>query len=176
MNELRSFIGLLNYYSRFILNLAALLHALHAQLLRTKKWKWTKECADVFRNAKKQLSSAPVLAHYDLQLPLQLARDASSYGVGAVLSHRYPDGNERPVAYASRTLLLNERNYAQIEKEVLVLIFRIQKFHQFTYDTLFTDHQPLLAILGPKKGIPSIAAAQMQRWALLLSAYQYIIS
>ena len=179
VNELRSFLGLLNYYGRFIPNLAALLHPLHALLQRTKKWKWTKECADVFRNAKKQLSSAPVLAHYDPQLPLQLAGDASSYGVGAVLSHRYPDGSERPVAYASRTLLPSERNYAQIEKEALALIFGIQKFHQFIYGrkfTLLTDHQPLLAILGPKKGIPSIAAARMQRWALLLSAYQYVIS
>ena len=118
-----------------------------------------------------------MFAHYDPYLPLQLAGDASSYGVDAVLSHKYPDGSERPIAYVSRTLLPSERNYAQIEKEALALVFGIQKFHQFIYGrkfTLLTDHQPLLAILGPKKGIPSIAAAHMQRWALLLSAYQYV--
>ena len=57
----------------------------------------------VFQKAKKQLSFAPVLAHYNLQLPLQLAAD--SYGVGAVLSHGYPDGNKQPITNASRTLL-----------------------------------------------------------------------
>ena len=178
VSELRSFLGLLNYYGKFIPNLAALLRPLHVLLQHKQKWKWTKECAKVFQKAKQQLSSAPVLAHYDPQLPLQLAGDASSYGVGAVLSHKYPDGSERPIAYVSRTLLPSERNYAQLEKEALALVFGIQKFHQFIYGrkfTLLTDHQPLLAILGPKKGIPSIAAARMQRWALLLSAYQYVI-
>ena len=106
-----------------------MLHPLHALLQCAKKWKWTKEYAEVFRNAKKQLSSPQVLAHYDPQLPLQLAGDASSYGMGAVLSHKYPDGSEQPVAYASRTLLPSEHNYAQIEKEALGLIFRFQKFH-----------------------------------------------
>ena len=178
VSELRSFLGLLNYYAKFISNLASLLHPLHSLLQHKKTWKWTKECKEVFRKAKKQLSSAPVLAHYNPQLPLQLAGDASSYGVGAVLSHKYPDGSERPIAYASRTLLPSERNYAQIEKEALALIFGIQKFHQYIYGrkfTLITDHHPLLAILGPKRGIPSIAAASMQRWALVLSAYQYDI-
>ena len=178
VSELRSFLGLLNYYAKFIPNVASLLHPLHTLLQHKRTWKWTKECAEVFSKAKQQLSSAPVLAHYDPQLPLQLAADASSYGVGAVLSHKYPDGSERPIAYASRTLLPSEHNYAQIEKEVLALIFGIQKFHQFIYGqqfTLITDHQPLLAILGPKRGIPSIAAARMQRWALVLSAYKYHI-
>ena len=171
--------GLLNYYGKFIPNLAALLHPLHGLLQHKQKWKWTKEYAKVFQKAKQQLSSAPVFTHYDPQLPLQLAGDASSYGVDAVLSHNYPDGSERPIAYVSRTLLPSERNYAQIEKEALALVFGIQKFHQFIYGRKFillTDHQPLLAILGPKKGISSIAAAHMQRWALLLSAYQYVIA
>ena len=99
---------MINYYAKFIPNLSSLLHPLHNRLQHKKTWKWTKECANVFRQAKEQLSSAPVLAHYDSQLPLQLAGDASSYGVGAVLSHKYPDGSERPIAYASRTLLPSE--------------------------------------------------------------------
>ena len=70
-------------------------------------------------------------------------------------------------------------NYvSQIEKEALSLIYGIQKFHQYLYGRLFvlvTDHQPLLSILGPKKGIPPLAAARMQQWALLLLAYSYSI-
>ena len=75
-----------------------------------------------------------------------------------------PNGEERPIAFASRTLQPSERNYAQL------------KFHQYLFGrkfTLITDHKPLLAVLGQKKGIPSLAAARLQRWAVLLSAYNY---
>lgn len=92
--------------------------------------------------------------------------------------HVMPDGTERPVAFTSRTLSTSEQNYAQGEKEVLSLIFGIKKFHTYLYGrnfTIITDHKPLTAILGPKKGVPPMAAARLQRWALLLSAYKYQI-
>ncbi len=119
-----------------------------------------------------------MLAHYDPKIPLRLAGDASAYGVGAVISHVYPDGLERPIAYASRTLTPAERNYSQLEKEALSLIFGVKKFHQYLYGrrfTLYTDHKPLTTILGEKKGVRPMAAACLQRWALLLSAYDYAI-
>ena len=118
------------------------------------------------------------MIHYDPSLPIRLAADASAYGIGAVLSHVLDDGTERPIAYVSKTLSPSEKNYAQIEKEALALVFGVRKFHQYIYGrkfTLVTDHKPLLAILGPKAGIPSVAAARIQRWAFLLSAYQYDI-
>ena len=97
--------------------------------------------------------------------------------LGAVISHIAPSGEERPIGYASRTLSKSERNYAQIEKEALI-VFGIKKFHQYLYGrkfTLVSDHKPLLSVLGPQSGIPTSAAARMQRWALLLSGYQYDI-
>ena len=118
-----------------------------------------------------------VLAYYDPQLPIQLAGDASSCGIGAVLSHVLPDGSEKPVLYAlPRALLQNKWPYVQLEKEALSLVYGIQKFHQYIYGrnfTLLIDHHPLTVILGPKKGIPPLAAARLLRWALLLLAYQY---
>ena len=179
LQELRSFLGLINYYAKFISNLSSSLHPLHALLKVGQSWKWTGDCEEAFQLAKLSLIAAPVLAHYDPSIPLVVATDASAYGVGAVLSHRYPDGSERPIAYASRTLSSSEHNYAQVEKEALSLVFGVQKFHQYLYGRHFslqTDHKPLTTILGPKTGIPPLAAARMQRWALLLSAYHYDIA
>ena len=179
LQELRSILGLLNYYGKFISNLATLIHPLNCLLQHDHEWKWTTECDLAFQQAKKVLSSSHMLVHCDASLPITLAGDASAYGIGVVISHILPDGSEHPIAFASHTLSFSERNYAQIEKEALSLIFGVKKFHQYLYGcskfTLVTDHKPLLAILGEKKGIPSPAAARLQRWAVLLSAYQYEI-
>ena len=81
-------------------------------------------------------------------------------------------------AFASRTLTKSEKNYAQLEKEALSLVYGIKKFHQYLYGCKFiliTDHKPLLSILGPSSGIPSLAAARLQRWVNLLSACTYTI-
>ena len=177
VQQLRSFLGLVNY-GKFIPNLATLLHPLNALLRADRKWKWSPECDKAFQDAKDQLTSAKVLTHYNPTLPIVMAADASAYGVGAVISHVFPDSSERPIAFASRTLTTSEKNYAQLEKEALALVFGVRKFHQYLYGrpfTLITDHQPLTTILGPKKGIPSLAAARLQRWAILLSAYKYSI-
>jgi hypothetical protein len=137
---------------------------------------WDRRCKGAFEKLKAKLASAEVLAHYDPGLPVKLDCDASAYGIGAVLSHQYPDGSERPIAYASRTLTSAEVNYAQLEKEGLALIFGVKKFHKYLYGrrfTLVTDHKPLLAILGSKKKLPTLAAARLQRWAIFLMGYQY---
>ena len=178
IQQLRSFLGLLNYYGKFIPNLASLIHPLNLLLHKDTKWNWNSDCEKAFTEAKEALVSSTVLTHYDPELPLTLAGDASAYGIGAVISHVFPDGSEHPIAFASRTLTSSEQNYAQLEKEALSLIFGVKKFHQYFYGrrfTLITDHKPLLTILGPKKGIPSLAAARLQRWAVFLLAYRYDI-
>ena len=178
VKELHSLLGMINYYRKFIPNLATLLKPLTNLLQSNSKWVWSLECVNAFAKVKQSLTSAPILAHYDPDLPIHLATDASSHGIGAVISHIFPNGDERPVAYASRTLSTAECNYSQIEKEALGIIYGVRIFHQYLYGrkfTLITDHKPLTTILGPKRGVPTLAAARLQRWVIQLCAYTYDI-
>ena len=169
---------MINYYSKFISSYSTITHPLNELLKDGVEWKWCETQQKAFKRLKDKLSNPPVLTHFSDTLPLKLDADASQYGIGAVISHVLPSGEERPIAYASRTLTKSERNYAQIEKEALSIVFGVKKFHQYLYGRKFllvTDHKPLTTLLGPKSGITTLAAARLQRWALLLAAYQYDI-
>ncbi|UYV65698.1 hypothetical protein LAZ67_3005173, partial [Cordylochernes scorpioides] len=109
VSQLRSFIGLLMYYSRFIRNIADILAPFYHLLKKNSKWNWTSEHRILFAKCKALLTNESVLAHYDATRKLVLACDASSYGLGVVLSHRNDRKEETPIAFASRTLTEAER-------------------------------------------------------------------
>ena len=117
VTELKAFLGLLNYYGKFILNLSSILHPLYELLHHKVRWTWTSDREKAFTLATAVLTSDSVLIHFDPNMPLILACDASAYGIGAVLSHRLPDGLERPIGFTSRTLSAAEQQYSQIEKK-----------------------------------------------------------
>ena len=144
--QLRSFLGIINYYSKFLPNLSGQLSPLYSLLCKHKKWVWGAEQEAAFKVAKNALQSDAVLVHYDSTKPLVLACDASEYGVGAVLSHIMEDGQEKPIAFTSRTLNAAERRYSQLEREGLAIVFGVKKFHNYVYGRRFmieSDHQPL---------------------------------
>ncbi|GFS26157.1 polyprotein [Elysia marginata] len=106
---------------------------------------------------------------------LVLTCNASPNGLGAILSHIDENG-DRPIAYASRSLNQAEKNYSQLDREGLGVIFGVKKFHKFLYGrkfTIFTDHKPLLGLFGEHKSLPEHASPRVQRWAITLAAYDY---
>lgn len=109
VTELKAYLGLLNYYNKFLPNLATHLAPLHKLLRKEAQWTWNKEQDDAFRLSKQMLKSAKVLSHYRADRDLVLACDASPYGVGAVLSHVMEDGSEKPLGFMSRTLTPAEK-------------------------------------------------------------------
>ena len=164
------------HYHNFLSNISSLLAPLHELTRLDTEWKWDAIHQKACEQSKALLSSYKVLAHYDPQLPIIVSSDASAYGIGSVLSHRMPDGSEKPVAFASRSLSPAEKKYAQLEKEALVLIFGVTKFHKYLCGRSFTlqsDHRPLLGLLKQDRVISAMASARIQRWALTLSNYEY---
>ena len=178
VTELKCYLGLLTYYGKFLPHLATRLAPLYELLKNQTRWRWTAAQEKAFHESKELLSSSPLLVHYDLQLPLTLACDASSYGIGAVLAHHMPDGSEKPIAYASRTLNQAERNYSQLEKEGLSLVFGIKRFYAYLFGRPFelvTDHQTLLGLLKENRSTSPQASARIQRWLLYLSMFEYVL-
>lgn len=178
VTELRSFLGMVNYYGKFLQDLSKVLAPLYKLLHNDTKWQWCEEQEKAFMEVKERLQSAKLLVHFDPDKEVTLACDASPYGVGAVLSHVMEDGSEKPIGFASRTLTAAEKGYSQLDKEGLAVVFAVKRFHQYLYGRPFkihTDHKPLMSLFGETHCIPPLASARIQRWALTLSAYQYTI-
>nr|VZI26483.1 unnamed protein product [Spirometra erinaceieuropaei] len=111
VSQLRSFLGLIRYYSAFLPSLHDVRAPLNRLLQKDAPWCWSSDCEKAFAQLKSMLSSDLLLTHYDPTLPIVVAADASNHGVGAVISHTFLDGSEKAIMHASRTLTLAEKNY-----------------------------------------------------------------
>ncbi|XP_055523094.1 uncharacterized protein K02A2.6-like [Wyeomyia smithii] len=116
VSTLRSYLGAINFYGKFVRNMHDLRYPLDALLQKDSKWDWNESCQRSFEQFKNLLRSDLLLTHYDAQLETIVAADASNHGVGACLMHRYPDGAMKVVCHASRTLTPAEQRYGQGEK------------------------------------------------------------
>ncbi|XP_037929430.1 uncharacterized protein K02A2.6-like [Teleopsis dalmanni] len=178
LSEVRAFIGLVNYYSKFIPKFAEIMEPLYALLRKGVKFRWTKSCHYAYENLKKEITSDRFLASFDPSKPIILQTDASNVAIAGTLSHSFPNGTIKPIAFVSRALSTAERNYSAIQKEALAIVFAVTKLRLYLLGNKFvlqTDHKPLLSIFGENKGLPVMAAARIQRWALTLSGFDYTI-
>lgn len=176
VSTLRSFLGAANFYGKFVPEIHRIRRPLDDLLKKGNKFVWTGACQEAFENIKNVLQSDLLLTHYNPALELIVAGDASKTGVGAVIMHRFPDGQIKAIAHASKTLTSAEQNYSQVEKEALALVFALEKFRRMLLGRTFklqTDHKPLLRVFGSKKGIPLHTANRLQRWALSMLGFDF---
>ena len=126
VSELKTFLGLVNYYAKFLPDVATRLAPLYKLLKHEEPWKWSTEQEKAFQDVKETLLSPETLSHFDDTKPIIIACDASPFGVRAVLSQIFNDGLEHQVAYASRSLSPAERNYSHLDKEALAIVYGVK--------------------------------------------------
>ena len=177
IDEVQAFLGKVGY-SPFIPNLSSKAAPLNALRRKGIQFSWNDACEDAFQEIKRILIQETCLTHFNPEKRLVLATDASPSGIGVVLS-QIENGVEKPIAFGSKSLTSAQRNYSQLDKEGLAVIFGITKFHKYLYGRQFTlqlDNKPLSYIFSPDKEIPLMASHRLIRWILKLRAYDFTIS
>ena len=168
--QVRSFLGLVNYYRRFVPNFAVIATPLTDLTKGEKSGRvtWDEACEEAFNTLKARLCASPVCVLPDFDRPFVLQTDASEGGVGAILCQDQGEGMQ-PIACASKKLSKAERNYSTIEKECLAIVWGVQKFRQYLYGHTFTvqtDHRPLQYLQQAKT-----TNSRLMRWALQLQPF-----
>ena len=165
--DVRSFLGLIGYYRRFIKNFSDLANPLTNLLKKGSKFTWCEECNDSFSKLKTVITSYPILRSPDYSKPFKLAVDASDIGVGSVLLQEV-QGSDLPIAYFSKKLNQAQRKYSTVEKETLSLILAYIHFEPYLSSSkvpiiIYTDHNPLKFLNTFRN-----KNARLTRWSLML--------
>ena len=174
VKQLRSFLGLANYYRRFIKDFAKIAHPLNQLTKKFVKFGWTISCQEAFDLLKRALISEPILAYPDFTREFHVTVDSSSTALGMTLSQFSNNGVERVIAYNGRNLSNAEVNYSTTEREALALVEAIKKYQPYLHGrkfTVHTDHQPLQWLTKIKEPLPKLA-----RWSLYLQQFTFTVS
>lgn len=132
--EVKAFVGLVNYYARFFPNSAQVLYPIYELLKKSTKFKWNNECAKSFKLVKKMIASEKVLVHYDPNLLVKLICDGSQRGIGAAIFHTMKNGEDKPIAFASKKLTPAQSKYSTIDREAMTIYFGVVKFQHYLID------------------------------------------
>ena len=171
--EVQQFLGLANYYRRFVKDFALISKPLQRLTEKNAPFEWTIGCQNAFDELRKRLVSSPVLAYPDYERRFILDTDASDVGIGAVLSQVSDCGSERVIAYASRSLTRPEQRYCVTRKELLAVVEFVHHFRQYLLGrefTLRTDHGSLVWIRNFKE-----PEGQLARWLERLQEYNFTV-
>jgi len=170
--SLQRLLGMSRYLSQYVPNESTITAPLRELLKKNVEWSWNERHTAAFEQLKNALTRAPTLTFYDVTKPVTIQCDASQAGLGACLLQQ-----GKPIAYASRSMSKAEQNYAQIEKEMLSIVFAVRKFHQYIYGKEFVvienDHKPLEMIM--KKTMDKVPP-RLQRMLLCLQPYDLIVN
>ena len=170
-SEVRSFLGMTNYLSRFIDSYSSLTEPLRQLTKHDIKFEWTESQEKAFIKLKDVLSSDKVMTYFDPKKNTELWVDASPVGVSGILLQE-----NKVVAYGSKALNETEKRYSQTEREALSCVWACEHFHLYLYGkafTLITDHRPLESIFNNLKKTQS---ARLERWRLRLTTYKYKVT
>lgn len=171
VEELRSFLGFAQYYAKFTPNFSNQAKPLYDLL--TNDFNWTVEHDQVYDQLLQSLLDGKVLKSFRVGIPSELIVDASEHSIGAVLEQE-----NHPIVCISRKLSASEKNYSQTQKEALAIHWAVLRLHKYLYGNKFvivTDHKALQYLLHPSSSLGKATSAMVQRWALHLSAYNYVI-
>jgi transposase InsO family protein len=146
VKEIQSFIGLANYYRRFIRGFSKIAAPMTSATQKDKKFVWTPECQKAFEQIKDAITQEPVLAMFDPNKPVELETDASNFAIASVLGQRDDQGRLRPVAFFSRKLHGPELNYPIYDKEFMAIVASFEEFRHYLHGskhqtTVYTDHK-----------------------------------
>lgn len=170
--QVRSFLGMANYYRRFIHNFAKIATPLNAMLSKDKKIEWTESCQEAFDKLKNKLLTAPVLAYPDPDRPFILTCDASDTAIGYVLGQLDDDNKEYVIAYGGKSLTPDQKKFNTTEKECLAVLSGIEAYRPYVVHSKFTvvtDHKALVWLQTAKH------TGRLERWALKLQEYCFQI-
>ena len=170
LRQSRAFVGLCQYYRRFVPNFSAIAAPLHALTKKGAPFIWTAECQNAFEQLKEALTSADVLALPDDEGHYILDCDASDKAIGAVLS-QIQNGEERPICYASQLYDKHQQNYNVTRKELLALVTFVRKFRQYLLGRPFTIRSDHAALQWLRKTPEPIG--QQARWLEILEEFDF---